>query len=865
MRSLSDINPYNFMEVENRWEKFFEKENLFSIDKLDRSQNKYYVLEMFPYPSGRIHMGHVRNYMFGDIIARYKRACGFCVLHPIGWDSFGLPAENAALQNGIHPKTWTLKNIESMKKQLKKLALSYNWDIETATCTREYYSYQQKIFIDLFKRGLVYKKESLVNWDPVDQCVLANEQVIDGRGWRSGALVEKKSLKQWFFRISDFSEELLEGLETLGGWPEKVRLMQKNWIGKSSGVEVDFELEKDPCVPVSKIKIFSTRIDTIFGASFVAIAPDHELAKELAKTNSNIKDFIDECSKGVVTNEFLDKMEKKGINTGLVAINPVSGEKLPVFIANFVLSNYGTGAIFGSPAHDERDYEFARKYNLPIKPVISIDGDEALPFAGENGSMVNSDFLNGLTPAEARKKVTAFLSEKGIAEEKIKYRLRDWGISRQRYWGCPIPMISCPNCGDIPYHDDMLPVDLPDDVSFDKLGNPLDRHPNWKHIKCPHCGADATRETDTMDTFVDSSWYFINYCLKADGEQSISEKSLNFWMPVDQYIGGIEHAILHLLYARFFTKALTKNINANFKEPFKNLLTQGMVCQVTYMKENGTWLYPEEVEKRKDGKFYEISTGDPVIVGRSEKMSKSKKNVVDPDKIISAYGTDAIRFFIISDTPPDRDFDWTDEGLDGSWRFINRLWRLFVHCTDLGVKNFADDKNIDDIAKESQESKALICSFNKFLKNVTESLDTNNFNKSVAFIREFVNVLYEKIDSAGCELIKVFSFIMPKLAVVLSVFMPYLAEELWKILGGKEFACQQKWPTCNENYIVEDKIIIPVQVNGKLRGQVSVYQDTPEDEIFAAALSDEKIKNFIADKPIRKKIYVKNKIINLVI
>lgn len=857
MKNISEIDPYNFMENENKWEQIFDKADLFSSKKLDNKKPKYYVLEMFPYPSGRIHMGHVRNYMLGDIIARYKRSCGFNVLHPIGWDSFGLPAENAALQRGIHPKTWTLQNIESMKKQLKKLALSYNWDIETATCSEEYYSYQQKLFIELFNQGLVYKKKSLVNWDPVDQCVLANEQVIDGKGWRSGAIVEKKSLNQWFFKISDFSEDLLNDLNKLPGWPEKVKLMQKNWIGKSSGAEIDFEVSNG-----EKIKVFSTRIDTIFGASFLAIAPDHSFSLSLAKNNPAIKTFLEECSKGAVTNEFADKMEKKGINSGLFAINPVNGEKLPVYIANFVLSSYGTGAIFGCPAHDERDYDFAKKYNLPIKAVIHVDNKSELPFSGEEGKIINSEFLNGLSPLEARKKVINFLKDKGICTEKIKYRLRDWGISRQRYWGCPIPMINCPHCGNVPCSSDMLPVIIPEDVSFDKLGNPLERHPTWKNVKCPYCGADAHRETDTMDTFVDSSWYFLKYCLKAEHADEFNKNIFNYWMPVDQYVGGIEHAILHLLYARFFTKVIAKSLKTDFNEPFKNLLTQGMVCQVTYKKENGTWLYPEEVDKNKDGQYFEISTGDKVIVGRSEKMSKSKKNVVDPDKIISSYGTDAIRFFIISDTPPDKDFDWTDEGLDGSWRFINRIWRLFVYCSEAGI--MVSNLDEDELAKKSKNNNDIICSFNKFLKNITESLDTNNFNKSVAFIREFTNVLYDNL--SDIETIKeVFSFVLPKFAIILSIFVPYLSEELWVKLGGTGLACEQSWPKFNVKYTETSEMTLPVQVNGKLRSSITVSINAKEEEIFSCAINDAKIVALIGEKVIKKKIYVPGKIINLVI
>lgn len=843
MKNLSDISPYNFMEAEKKWRETF---SVIKNKRCATNKEKYYILEMFPYPSGKIHMGHVRNYMFGDILARYKRARGFNVLHPMGWDSFGLPAENAALERGIHPKEWTLKNIDSMKEQLKALALSYDWDLELATCKEEYYSYQQKLFLKLYKKGLLYKKESTVNWDPVDNCVLANEQVVDGCGWRSGAKVEQKKISQWFLKITNYAQELLDDLEKLEGWPEKVKTMQKNWIGKSVGAEIIF---KTKCG--KEILVYSTRPETLFGGTFVAISAEHELSRSLSNENRKIADFVEECAKGSISNEDIEKMEKKGIDTGIIAINPVNGAELPVYIANFILSDYGTGAIFGCPAHDERDNDFATKYSLPIKQVI----------CEKTNRMINSEFLNSLSANDAKEKIIEFLEEKGIAKKSEKFRLRDWGISRQRYWGCPIPIVNCPVCGEVPYSDDMLPLTLPDDVTFDKPGNPLDRHVKWKYVNCPKCGANAIRETDTMDTFVDSSWYFLKFALNFFGKKELEKTALDYWLPVDQYIGGVEHAILHLLYARFFSRAITEDLGVNFKEPFKDLLTQGMVCHVTYRKKDGTWLYPEDVIRTKDEKFVERNTGDEVILGRSEKMSKSKKNVVDPDKMIKSYGADSVRFFIVSDTPPDRDFEWTDEGLDGCWRFLNRVWRLYIFAKESGIKFSEDNMPCIDI---KSADKKIISAFYKFLKNLTESLEARAFNKAVAYIREIVNALYNEIENIE-NLQYSYSYILSKLPIVFSVFTPCFAEELWVTIGGKGLSTDKEWPLVLSEFVQEENITIPVQINGKLKCKINIPVSHSDDEVINLALKNEKISSLISGAEIRKKIYIKNKILNLVV
>lgn len=850
---ISEITPYNFSEVESRWQKFWLDNH--SFKSRNNKKEKCYVLEMFMYPSGKMHMGHVRNYTIGDIISRYKMAQGFDVLHPVGWDAFGLPAENAALRQKSHPKTWTYGNIAAMKKQVQLMGFSYDWDRELATCDEDYYGFQQKIFLALYKKGLLYRKKSEVNWDPVDHCVLANEQVIDGRGWRSGALVEKKELSQWFFRITNYADELLSEIDNLKDWPENVKSMQKNWIGKSEGCSINFN-----CNNGEVLTVFSTRPETVFGATYLAISADHPLAKKLAESDKKIAEFIDVLKKGSVSQQILDKQEKMGIDTGLTARHPFLDKDLPVFIANFVLMGYGMGAVFANPAHDERDYEFAVKYKLPIIPVIK--SDEPLPYSGD-GILFDSDFLNGLSVRDAKAKAIEEIEKRNLGKREIFFKLRDWGVSRQRYWGCPIPIVYCDKCGIVLVNENDLPLTLPEDVTFSGAGNPLENHPSWKCTKCPHCGADAIRETDTLDTFVDSSWYFLKFCSDKNSDNFLDKKSIAKWMPVDHYIGGVEHAVLHLLYSRFFTKALSDcGIIENLREPFRHLFTQGMVCNVTYKSEDGEWLFPKEVRKNEQGEFEEIATGKKVVVGRSEKMSKSKKNVVDPDEIIKAYGTDAVRLFVVSDTPPERDFPWSEEGLEGGWRFINRVWRMFIFLKEKGVRaDKIQEINFDNLNSEIQN---FYKGFHRTIKDVTESLESLAMNKAVAFIRDCVNSIYAVMEKAENDL-SLFSVIIRDFIKLMAPIAPHICEETWKNFGFENLVSDNEWPKFDEKYISVTTINLPIQINGKLRGTIDVSPEISEEEVLQIALSLDKIKSIIGDKPIRKKVFVKGKIINLVV
>lgn len=851
------IPNYNFKETEAKWQNAWEKAEIFKARAAERNKQKYYVLEMFPYPSGRIHMGHLRNYTIGDVVARFKRALGFNVLHPMGWDAFGLPAENAAIQHNVHPAKWTHENIANMRNQLKTIGLSYDWSREIATCDPEYYQHEQKFFLDMLKKGFVYRKESMVNWDPIDHTVLANEQVVDGRGWRSGAIVERRKLNQWFLKITAFSDQLLAGLQSLEKWPDKVRLMQERWIGKSEGARIFFDIKGRD----DKLEVYTTRPDTIFGASFCAISPYHPLAEELSKNNSALAAFVEECNKLGMAEEIIEKAEKKGCDTGLKILHPfIKGLELPIYVANYVLMEYGTGAVFGCPAHDQRDLELARKYNLTVKPVVSPKGepitieDKAIT---EDGLMINSEFLNGKTVAEAKTDIINRLEKLGKGERTLNYRLRDWGVSRQRYWGCPIPIIYCDACGVVSVPEAQLPVTLPEDVSFDKPGNPLEHHPSWKHVDCPTCNKPARRETDTFDTFFESSWYFARFA-SPDAPNGIDKSESDYWLPVDQYIGGVEHAVLHLLYARFFTRALSECGYVTAKEPFAGLLTQGMVCQETFKDENGNWLYPEEVERHKDGSASHVNTGKPVTVGRVEKMSKSKKNVVDPASIVSAYGADTARLFMLSDSPPERDLEWSDAGVDGAWRYVNRLWRMVV-----GFKQSEPDTskvNPDTLSEVALKARKLV---HKTIANVTEDLDRFHLNKAVARIRELTNSLAE-LDSNNEEHAWV---LREGLEVVICLFqpmIPHIAEELWQQMGHVEMLSDVPWPKAIASLLEEDTVTVVIQINGKLKARVELPLDMEAKEAEKFALEVPEVQSALQGKEVRKVIVVPNRIVNVV-
>jgi leucyl-tRNA synthetase len=850
---------YNFKETERKWQQLWAERKSFAARR-DPARPKYYVLEMFPYPSGRIHMGHVRNYTLGDVVARYKRAQGFNVLHPMGWDAFGLPAENAAIAQGVHPAKWTYENIATMRGQLKSMGLSLDWDREIATCHPEYYRHEQRMFLEMLEAGLVYRKEAMVNWDPVDQTVLANEQVIDGRGWRSGAVVEKRTLSQWFFRITAYSDELLEALGKLGRWPAKVRLMQENWIGRSEGARFFFKLRNMN----ERIEVFSTRPDTLFGASFLALSPNHPLAAELAKKDEKLAAFIAECNRMGTSEATLETAEKQGFDTGLKAIHPFDpGWTLPVYVANFVLMEYGSGAIFGCPAHDQRDLDFARKYKLPVKPVVLPKGEDPKSFTVGNeayvgdGMLFNSDFLDGMDVPNALKAATAKLKALGAGEGTVAYRLRDWGVSRQRYWGCPIPVIHCEACGIVPVPMRELPVRLPDDVTFDKPGNPLDHHPTWKHVACPKCGKAARRETDTFDTFVESSWYFARYC-SPRSDRAMDRPDVDYWLPVDQYVGGVEHAVLHLLYSRFFTRALKRCGHLDIDEPFDGLFTQGMVCHETYRDTDGEWLLPSEVRK-ESGKAVAVSDGHPVAVGRSEKMSKSKKNVVDPTHIIDAYGADTARWFMLSDSPPERDLEWTEAGVQGAWRFAQRLWRMTGEALEKMAPAESAPDGFDDKAT------ALRRATHKTVAAVTADIEAFHFNKAVARLYEFANTLEDFETGAQGGRPRALREAYDALARLTGPMMPHLAEEIWQALGGKTLLCDAPWPQADAALTRDDSVTVAVQVNGKLRATIELPRDCDKALAESTALGDERIHRLLDGKPPRKVIVVPNRIVNVVL
>lgn len=864
---------YNAREAEPRWQKIWKERGVFRTRNAD-PRPKFFVMEMFPYPSGRIHIGHGRNYVMGDVLARYKRMRGFNVLHPMGWDAFGLPAENAAIERGIHPRQWTYDNIAAMKEQLDLLGLSLDWSREIATCDPDYYAEQQRIFLDFLDHGLAYRKESEVNWDPVDNTVLANEQVIDGRGWRSGALVERRKLAQWFLKITDFSQDLLDALDTLERWPERVRLMQRNWIGRSQGLDVLFEITRAEGIPqhLRAVKVYTTRPDTLFGAAFLALSPDHALTRALARDNPALDAFIASCKTGGTSAEALETQEKKGYDTGITVVHPLDPTlTVPVYVANFVLMDYGTGAIFGCPAHDQRDLDFARAYNLPVRPVVLPPGADpaavtigTLAYDGD-GTLFNSQFLDGLDVPAAKEAVACRLEQARVDGEpqgtrRVNFRLRDWGISRQRYWGCPIPVVHCAACGVVPVPRDQLPVQLPQDVTFDQPGNPLDRAAAWRDVPCPACGAPARRETDTMDTFVDSSWYYMRYASDT-ADRPLDRASVDHWLPVDQYIGGIEHAILHLLYSRFFTRALKACGRVDVSEPFAGLFTQGMIVHETYKDQAGRWLFPEEVKRLEDGTAVKLETGEPVTVGAPEKMSKSKRNVVPPEVVADTYGVDCARWFMLSDTPPERDSEWTQSGIEGAWRFVQRIWRLVHELKDLGQAGPVPQAL-------GPEALALRRATHSLAATVADDVERLRFNVAVAHVYECTNAVAPALAAAragiGDGLPQVMREAAEILVRVVAPMTPHLAEECWASLGMTGLVAEADWPAHDPALLVRDTITLPIQINGRKRDDIEVPRSATPAEVEAAVLALETIRKALDGRPPKRIIVVPQRIVNVV-
>ena len=855
---------YAFKDAETRWQAAWEDGQCFAAEE-NSDLPKYYVLEMFPYPSGRIHMGHVRNYTMGDVVARYKRARGFNVLHPMGWDAFGMPAENAAMEKKVHPAEWTYANIDTMRRQLKMMGLSIDWTREIATCHPDYYRHEQKMFLDFVEAGLIHQREAWVNWDPVDQTVLANEQVIDGCGWRSGAPVEKRRLSQWFFKITDYAQELLDALDTLDRWPDKVRLMQANWIGRSEGLRIAFEMEGRE----DALEVYTTRPDTIFGASFCAISPEHPLAAELAAKgdggNADLTAFIEECGRLGTSEAAIEQAEKVGFDTGLRVKHPfVGGKTMPVYVANFILMEYGTGAIFGCPAHDQRDLDFARKYQLDVLPVVVPEGEKDFAVGDtaytDDGRLANSAFLNGMDVDAAKAEISARIEAAGSGKREVNFRLRDWGISRQRYWGCPIPIIHCDDCGGVPVPAEDLPVVLPEDVSFDRPGNPLDRHDAWKNVDCPKCSKPAVRETDTFDTFVDSSWYFARFTAP-HADTPTDRAAADYWLPVDQYIGGVEHAILHLLYSRFFARAMKKTGHASMDEPFAGLFTQGMICHETYKNEAGAWVEPADVIEGEGNALIHAETRMPVTVGRSEKMSKSKKNVIDPEDIISTYGADTARWFMLSDSPPERDLDWSESGISGAWRFSNRLWRLIaVNAATLPPIGIAPDgESAPDLRRAVHAA----------IAGVTDDLEAFHFNRSVARVHELVNAVSDAVSDTNATKDGAMDGAalregLETVTLLIGPMMPHLSEELWRMLGHDELVANSPWPVANESLLVQDTMKLAVQVRGKMRGTVEIPAGADQATAEQAALALPTVTAALDGDEVKKIIYVPNRIINVI-